>query len=347
MTNQSEKEIIDLRVIFRRVKERRKLFYKTIPVAFVLASALILCVPRYYDTEASLAPEMDNSMAGGTLSSLASSFGFDISDMQTSDAISPLLYPDLMEDNGFVAGLFKIRVKSVDGEIDTDYFSYLSKYQKRPWWAYVTDWIVSLLPKTDDGGKRDFNPYHLTKLEHDVAEAIRDNVSLHVDKKTAVIYINVKAQDKLICKTVADSVRVSLQNYITDYRTRKARNDMEHYKKLVADAKEEYEKARRTYGSYADANTDVVLASFRSKQEDLENDMQLKYNAYTTLSTQLQAANAKLQERTPAFTLIKGAEVPLKPTGPKRMLFVIGMMFLTAIGTFIYILKDELLKPLK
>ena len=75
---------------------------------------------------------------------------------------------------------------------------------------------------------------------------------------------------------------------------------------------------------------------------DLENDMQLKYNTYTTLNTQLQTAKAKVQERTTAFTVIKGAEVAVKPAGPKRMIFVIGMLVLAFLGTAFYIVRKDL-----
>ena len=76
----------------------------------------------------------------------------------------------------------------------------------------------------------------------------------------------------------------------------------------------------------------------------MENDMQLKFNAYSTINTQLQAAKAKVQERTPAFTTLKGAAVPIKPAGPKRMLFVFLMLILTFMGTCGYILYD-IVKP--
>jgi hypothetical protein len=36
--------------------------------------------------------------------------------------------------------------------------------------------------------------------------------------------------------------------------------------------------------------------------------------------------------------------VPIKPTGPKRMIFVIGMVILAFFGTIGWILKDELKK---
>ena len=157
-----------------------------------------------------------------------------------------------------------------------------------------------------------------------------------------MITITAKAQDALACKILADSVKERLQDFITDYRKNKSRVDEQYYKKLLDEAKQNYESARRLYGSYADANTDVTLESFRAKQEDLENDMQLKFNTYSTLMTQYQAAKAKVQERTPAFTVVKGAAVPVKPTGPKRMLFVLGMVILAFFGTIAYLLKEDI-----
>lgn len=340
MEDKKELEVIDLRVVFKKIYERRRLFYKVLPIVFVLSCAYILCLPRYYRSSLSLAPEIGGSSGlGGTLGSLASSFGIDLGSMETTDAINPMLYPDLMEDNGFVVGLFDIKVKSLDGEINCSYYDYLLKHQKRPFWQYAIAWVKKLLPKDEEsirnkGNK--LNPYVLSKKQDDICKLIRDKVSISIDKKTAVISIDVEAQDPLICKTVADSVKDRLQTFITDYRTNKARIDEMHYKNLVDEAKADYEKARRLYGNYSDSNMDMVLESYRAKQTDLENDMQLKYNTYTTLMAQYQMAKAKVQERTPAFTLVQGAAVPIKPAGPKRMLFVAGMCVLAFIFTSLY-----------
>ena len=351
MEEVNKSEYIDLRQIFKKVMTRKRLFLITLPVAFVLSSLYIVCIPRYYTTEVKLAPEVENPMSGGALGSLASTFGFDLSGMQSTDAISPMLYPDLMEDNGFVTKFFNFKVESADGEIKANYHDYLIHHQQHPWWGYITEWLRQLMPKKKEKaiklGNGEFNPYILPRQDNEVVESIKRKIKLDVDKKTGVITATVKDQDRLICKTIADSVRSQLQAFITEYRTNKARVDLEYYKKLAAEAKRDYERARQLYGSYSDANTDVVLQSYRSKQDDLENDMQLKFNTYSALSTQLQQAKAKVQERTPAFTLLKGAEVPIKPAGPKRMLFVIGMLFLTFLGTIVWILKDELKAMMK
>ena len=351
MEEAKKTRVIDLAQIFKRIIERRNLYYKALPTAFVLSCFIILCVPRYYTTNMSLAPEMESSGgAMGALGSLASSFGFDLDNVQTNDAINPMLYPDLIEDNDFIVKLFPIRVKSKDGEIDTYYYDYLKNYQESPWWSKAIQFIKSLIPKKEEQGlsygntdsSADFDPYALSKTDNNIAEAIRGNIQLSFDKKTGIIGLMVTDQDPLICKTVADSVRIRLQNFITEYRTNKARVDVDYYSRMTEKAKADYDQAHRAYAAFADGNTNVVLQSMRARMEDMENDMQLKYNTYSVYNTQLQAAKAKVQERTPAFTVLKGASIPIKPAGPKRMIFVIAMVFLTFLAITLYSIKDIL-----
>ena len=261
--------------------------------------------------------------------------------MQSNDAITPLLYPDLMEDNRFVTSLFNVQVKSKDGSIQTTYHDYLKEYQKPIIWNVPFNWLKDLFKDKQEGKTETIDPYCLSKTEDDIAGSIRDKIKINFDKKTAVISINIKDQDALICKTIADTVKTRLQSFITEYRTNKARTDYEYYLKLTEESKQDYEKARRQYGSMADANTEVTLKSLELKLEDMENDLQLKFNAYSTLNTQMQAAKAKVQERTPAFTVIKGASVPLKPSEPKRMIFVAFILLLTFASTSFYILRRQ------
>lgn len=105
-----------------------------------------------------------------------------------------------------------------------------------------------------------------------------------------------------------------------------------------------YRKARNQYAYYADANNDVMLESVKSKLEELENDMQLKYNQYTSYNTQYQIAVAKLREKTPVFTKLQGASVPQKPAGPKRILTIIGALLFTFFIILAIIISKQLLK---
>lgn len=331
---------IDYQRVCQEIIKRKRLFLKTLPIAFLLSCIYIFSLPRYYDTETMLAPETENPMSGGAIGSIASTFGLDLGNMQSSDAITPLLYPDLMEDNGFVTNMFNIQVTTKEGDIKTTYQDYLYKHQKYPWWTKAFAAVKNLFKKKQQGPSTVLDPYRLSKPQNDVVKAIAELVKFKTEKKTGVITITVRDQDPLVCKTVADSVKQRLQDFITRYRTNKARSDYAYYKALTSQAKSDYEKSRQRYASYSDANTRMALKSVELKAEEMENDMQLKFNTYSTLNTQLQAANAKVQERTPAFTTLKGAAVPIKPAGPKRVVFVLLMLVLTFMGTCAYILYD-------
>ncbi len=344
MENNNNNKAVNYRLVFKKIWERRRLFYIVLPITFVLSSLFIICIPRGYTTETAVAPETEEGIAGGALSSLAGSFGIDIGNMQaSSDAITPILYPDLMEDNGFVASLLRIHVKTLDESISTDYYTYLKDYCSHAWWEIVIDKIGSLFEKKQENVPSKFDPYHLSRRDEGIMNQVRDDIEIGVNKKTNVISIVVTSQDAMVSKMLADSVRMRLQDYITDYRTNKAREDYKYYDELATQAKNDYEAARRLYDDFSDSNMDIVLQKFRSKQEDLENDLQLKYNTYSGVMIQLNAALAKIQDRTPAFTTIKGASVPIKPAKPKRMLFVLGCVVLAFIITSIYVLRSIIL----
>ena len=110
---------IDLRIICRKLYNERKLFLIILSATFILSCLYIISIPRTYSTQTKMAPEVESDLGNGTLNSLASVIGLDLSNMKTSDAITPLLYPDLMEDNGFVTNIFKIKIKDPQKKIET------------------------------------------------------------------------------------------------------------------------------------------------------------------------------------------------------------------------------------
>ena len=144
-----------------------------------------------------------------------------------------------------------------------------------------------------------------------------------------------------MAKILADSVQNHLQQFVTNYRTNKARVDEKHYKQLYDEAVSAYEQSCDEYARMSDAYSNVVLNRYQMKLDNQEKDMQLKYTALQTINTQLQVASAKVQERTPAFTVIKGASVPLRPAGPKRMIFVLGMLMLVTFAEICWLLRKE------
>lgn len=347
----NNKDIINLGAIFKTLWMKKKIFFIMWSIVFALSCLWIFPQPRYYDCKVSLAPEA-MSEDGGGLSSIASSFGINLGG--GNDAIYPMLYPDLFESNEFIVGLLNINIKTEDGNINTDYYTYLTKHKKKNWltlpFNIMTYKIKSLFSsKKPSGPSKDkvLNPFMLSEYDYAVVERVKDNITCAVDKKTDVISITVRDQDRLVCAMLADSIRERLQNFIIDYRTHKTRIDMEHYREIVDSVNLEYRSAVNEYAAFCDANNDIILQSQQSKRDELENEMQLKYNTYTAMCTQLEATKAKLQEKTPAFTTLQSATVPIKPAGPKRMFFVLSMLIIATIITAFWCLKSSIIEFFK
>lgn len=353
-----QKHLIDFTMLWNAVWKFRRLYFIVLGSTFVLALIYVFSLPKVYKCEVMLAPELSTSRSSNTLSSLARSFGMRIGSGVVgngSEALMPTLYPDLMNSVDFKTSLFDVQVCAKDSVTPKSYYDYLLNDQKRPWWSAVIGGVkgavFGLFTKEDtteiSDAKKKVNPFKLTKKQTAIAKVIANKVVCDVDQKTLVITIDVRDQDPIVCATVADSVKERLQQFITDYRTNKARIDYEYNKKLCAESKVRYEKARQRYVEFADANQDVILQSVRTRLTDLENEMQLQFNAYQTYATQVQSSEAQVQQETPAFMTLQSATVPLKPVGPSKKKYLLVFLFLAFVGTTTYVLyKERLLKPL-
>ena len=303
-------------------------------VAGVIGVAIAFATPHTYKSTVMLAPEESGAGFSGSISSLASMVGMNMKIGQTGDALYPEIYPDLVSSTDFIIGLFPMQVATKDGDVKCDYYKYLTDYQKLGITDYPKAGIATLVqyfkkPEPDkklSGGDRK-GPIMLSKKQKDIVDGINSNISCTVDKKTNVISITVKDQDPLVAATMADAVKQHLQVAITEYRTKKAKVDVAYMEQLYAEAKSDYDRARQKYAAYADANMDVELQAYKSREEDLENEMQLKYNIYQQVVEQLQLAKAKVQERTPAFTVMQSAAVPVKHADrPKIVTLIIWVI---------------------
>ena len=334
---EEEGSSIDFKAIFAALWKHKLLYSIVLPLVFIIGAIYAKSLPKFYQCQVTLAPELGNAGASvGGLKSLASSLGYRVggSSKGDVDAITPMLYPDLMNSVDFKTSLFNVKVHRMDSSKVMTYYDYLLYYQKTPWWS-------KLFSAKDTIRHEKVNPFMLTKKQTDIAKVINTNVVCDVDNKTGVITINVTDQDPLIAATMADSVQARLQTFITNYRTSKARNDLENTKKLCMEAKRRYEKVRQQYGAFSDANQELILESVRSKLEDLENDMQLQFNTYNTLASNLQDAYAKVQAVTPAFTTLQSATVPIKKAGPHGTRIVLIFLVLGFLATTLYALYKE------
>lgn len=337
---------IDWMEILRKIIAIRKTLYKAAGVGLILGIIIALSIPKQYTVTVTLSPEMgSDAKANGGLASLASSF-LGTGATSSPDALNATLAPDIVASTPFILELFNTKVQTLDGELDTTLVAYLDE-QKSPWFSYIVKApgmaigaIKSLFAEETDTTTV-LNPFQLTKEESEKVEGLRQSILADVDKKTAMTTLTVTLQDPKVTAIVADSVVAKLQQYIIDYRIKKAKEDCAYLEQLYKERQQEYYDAQSKYAHYFDSNRNIALQSVRAEQERLQNDMNLAYQVYSQVAQQLQVARAKIQEEKPVFAVVEPATVPLQPSGTSRKVILVGIVFLAVCGTSIWKLLGQ------
>ncbi len=317
---------------------------------FMLVFAIIGCIyainqQKTYTATVSLAPEASGMGMSASLSDLAGMVGLDVGGSSGSvDAIYPDIYPEVLASSRFLVDLFDIQVKMKDCSTPKSYYSHIKEDTKIPFWQYPFEWLKNAIEKLTDKSKdgmpsqKGINLHHLTKEQSSIFEALRKNIGCQINKGTNIIYISVEDVDPLVSAAIADTVQKRLQEYIIDYRTQKARIDLEYALTVNKEAELAYIKARKEYAEYSDAHSNNVLTVYRAKESALENAVDLRFTTYSQTTAQVQKAQAKVQERTPAFTVIQEASVPLKASSTPRSIMVMFFIILGIISDSIWVL---------
>lgn len=331
---------IDWMDILRRIYAIRKTLFKAAGVGVVLGIIIALSIPKQYTVTVTLSPEMGGDKSSG-LASLASSFLGGSASSSSNDALNVTLAPDIVASTPFVLELFNTRVQTLNGELDTTLVAYLDE-QRTPWWGYIKaapgmaiGAIKSLFAEKADTVTK-LNPFQLTEKEYQKVEKLRKVIVTNVDKKTAVTTLSVTLQDPKVTAIVADSVVGKLQQYIIDYRIKKAKEDCAYLEELYKERQQEYYQAQSKYAHYFDTNRNIAFQSVRAEQERLQNDMNLAYQVYSQVAQQLQVARAKIQEEKPVFAVVEPATIPLEPSGTSKKMILAGVLFFVVCGTGIW-----------
>lgn len=330
---------IDWMDILRRIIAIRKTLYKAAGVGLILGIIIALSIPKQYTVTVTLSPEMSGDTKASGLASLASSFLGGGTTSSSNDALNVTLAPDIIASTPFILELFNTKVQTLDGKLDTTLVAYLDE-QKQPWWGYIKaapgmaiGAIKSLFSEKTDSIPTAINPFQLTQKETAKVEGLRKSITADVDLKTAMTTITVTLQDPKVTAIVADSVVAKLQQYIVDYRIKKAKEDCDYLEQLYHERQQEYYDAQSKYAHYFDSNRNIAFQSVRAEQERLQNDMSLAYQVYSQVAQQLQVARAKIQEEKPVFAVVEPATIPLQSSGTSRKMILVGVIFLMVSGT--------------
>ena len=330
-----QEQEIDLMELLSKLWKSRRVIIKWGIIGAVVGLIAGFSIPKTYRVSAMLAPETQQRVGSG-VSSIASMMGVSLDN--SMDAIDYEMYPDVIASTPFLFELLDLEVKTKDGQVDTTLQNYILKHQKKPWWSHVMGapfkalgWAISLVKPEEEAGESgevQLEIHNLPKDQRTVIKYLSETIMVSVDKKTGKTQLSLEMQDPLVAYTVMTAVLDNLKNYMSEYRTSKSRQDVANLSKICEERKLEYYAAQQAYAQYTDSNKNIVQNSSKAEGQRLQQEMNLAYQVYSQVATQLEGARVKVQQDKPVFAILKPAVVPLKKAGPSKVKLLIGIAFL-------------------
>lgn len=327
-----------------RVLKAYKLFIAILALVFAGVGALYaLTKPNQYVSTVKLLPELDSKTTGGALSglkSLAGLAGIDLGGAgSSSEAIRPDLYPNIVQSAPFLQEVIKANIYNPKLKKWQTLTTYLNEKQDS---APITipsffseDSTKVSKPKPGEFIPNNVIPSDVLKLNKKESQAIKSlqgAITLEIDKKSAIITLTVKMTNAFAAANISSLVQNQLTKYVINYRTEKARKELAFLQIRQAEARKKYDQALFTLSNYRDQNRNLFLNVAKDQEKKLQYEVDMSYNLYASLSTQLTDAQIKVQRETPIFKVLEPAEIAKTKVGPSRSLITLGFMF---VGIFI------------
>lgn len=288
---------------------------------------------RVYNVSVTLAPEVQNpSRSGGSLSSLASMFGVNMSGANSSaDALNITIFPEIVNSTPFLTQLFEVEL-SPKPELPKDpiearkmmqgplpkvklYDHITGRDKEKGWFTLLMD---NIFGTEEDPDYMKANVSILTKEQDKVVERLRKMISADVDKKTAMTTISVSLDDPMMCSQLADTVCRRLREYVFTYRTEKEQQNFDYYEALCDSTYKKMAEAQAAYAAAVDNNHNVILQTVAVRRERLQQEASLASQVYQQMVQQREISRAHLQEMKPVFAVVEPGTYPQKPANSRK-----------------------------
>jgi uncharacterized protein involved in exopolysaccharide biosynthesis len=269
-------------------------------------------------SEGKLLPEVNTGSSGklNGLAGLAALGGFDLSGATNSEAIRPDLYPDILRSTPFFLTLFKQVIVTKEGiKLNFEKYYHTVIEKNEPIEEKKLEYF-----KAKPSGVLVLNRLNELRIED-----LRNRIVAKIDKKTGILTISVKMPDPIVAGDVAKFSIDYLTEYITDYRTEKARKEVDFIGEKVAASKGKFYASQEKKAKYSDqfAAPTIRLQTADVQRERIEADYKISSTFYNELLKKYEEAKIKLQQETPVFKVYEPPVAPTLKSEPKRAIIIL------------------------
>lgn len=350
ITQDNEIDLMELSKIFWI---KRYFILKITSTCIVIGLIIAFTSKVEYEASCKLMPESQEGMKGslGGLGSLAGLAGIDLGMIGTSGSLSPELYPEIVKSISFQLDLINtpIRFENLDTLISS--YSFFTELDSPSLFGVIMEYTIGLpgkLKKLFNSNERKLitasqdGLVHITKDDSDLLKQYQDRIHISIDDKTGIISVMAEMPDAYAAADVAGLVVKKLTEKVADYKLEKALSNLDFIKDRYLEVEKEYEAKQGALAHFTDRNKNITSSIVQAEYLRLQNEMNITFEVYKGLATQLEQAKIKVKEETPVFTVLEPVKVPVEKSKPKRLIILIGLSFLGFILSLSYILVKHL-----
>ena len=328
---------IDLVALAKTLWKGRKIIGRVLLVAGLTGLLIAVLTPKEYTARTSMVPQTSKtgSKLGG-LSSLAAMAGFNLDMASNEEAISPMVYPQIVGSVPFQLELMNTSFSFSDVAQPVSLYTYYTDIANPGILFLIGQYTIGLPDlliqaikgepeaKPVAAGK---GPISLTRKQEKIRKLIASRVSLTVDAKLGFLTLQASFHEAMLSAQVADQARELLQKYITRYKIEKASDQLAFVEERYREKKKEFEKVQEQLAIFRDQNKNVSSALAATREDRLQSEYTISLNVYNELAKQLEQAKIQVKEATPVFSVLEPASVPQKRSKPNRILIVFLSLF--------------------
>ncbi len=354
----SESSKIDWMAYVRKFLSHKRFIFVVTFVFALLGCGYALMHKHIWKVVVTLAPEVQSSIrTSSSLKSITSLLGVGNASLANStDALNITLSSEICASTPFLIQLFDVEINPEISQKEIDkgakpgpmsvYTYFTGKYKPEKEKSGFSLWMEHLFKKEETKKEETsdtVNISNLTKEQAGVIKSLRGSIKVDVDNKSGVTSISVTTTDPMVSTQLADTVSRYLQDYISEYRTKKAMQDYQYYQRMSDEAKEKMIQAQTAYAHSIDYDRSVILQSVSSEKERLQQEASLAQQMYAQMKIQEDAYKAKVQELRPVFAIIQPAQKPQYPADSRKKV-VFAFMFIGFIlaSAWKVVLKDAI-----
>lgn len=328
----------------------RKLFLIVTGFVFLIGVFHYTNAPGEFKSESKLLLEEQNQGGFSGIRALGQIGGFNLGSGMTQSGMIPAdLYPDIIENAEFQNQLLFQPIYFQTYQREMTLFEYFNDYYEQPFRDRAYRTFVSYtvrLPFTlirharglfsgkeaPNQAVENFVDGEFITLSPQFRYAMSLVISrISMESDGPLIEIDITMPDPVASAAINNIVTERIRDYLTEFRSEKARQNLLFVEGLHQNAKENYERAQMELALFTDRNQGNLTSLAEIERERLEDERNLRFQIYSSLSERLEDAKVRLQEDTPIFTTFQR---PVLPTSPEQASVAI-LPFALVVGVFL------------